>query len=267
MKKLALLGFIFACFQANAQSLEDYQYVIVPQKFSDFDQDEFQLNKRLTYYLNKKNYTILSDDQKTWPAEVLSNPCSAAISDVKKVRNLLKVKLEINFSDCSRKNIAAIEGVSSIKEYDKGYQEAMKLATDKIKNSNPKATSQTNLQDAPKVVVYSEEPKQNISTETKVNKNTESISNVTLSVVNNKYISDGKEFTLETMKDDALYLIQSDNSQIVAKLYPSHKNGIFHTTVTDGNYQTIAYFENNQLIIEYKNSSNSWSVKKYNQAK
>lgn len=58
-------------------------------------------------------------------------------ADVVKLNKFLKNALELKFTDCKGNVVGSYEGVSKIKEYDKGYQEAMRFAVRQAGEYNP----------------------------------------------------------------------------------------------------------------------------------
>lgn len=232
----------------NAQQISDYKYIIVPQKFSDFKENQYYLNTYLKNLLERKDYQILSENSQEWPAEVQQNPCQAVRADLEKGKSLLSNKIELTFFDCQQKAIVSVEGISSIKEYDKGYQEAVKLAAKNIQNQNPSAViTQVQKTEIPVEIVKAPEVK---PTETKVNSN------------GNTYSNGDITLTKSDLADGSFYLINEKNAQIYAQFFPSSKQGIYKVKVMDtkGNYETIGYFDGNNVEIEQTSADNKSSL-------
>ncbi len=51
MKNVLAALFLCSLSTLNAQETSDYKYINVPEKFSGFDQNQYQLNNRLKFLL------------------------------------------------------------------------------------------------------------------------------------------------------------------------------------------------------------------------
>src|SRR5690606_14631570 len=131
-KHLFFLIFLANLSFLNAQNVNDFKYIVIPSQFLGFDENQYELNRYLGIQLIKKNYEILSGDSGEWPAEVQQNPCLALNAMVTKEKSFLKNKLSLKFTDCTRKILFEKEGESKIKEFGKGYQDALKQITNSI---------------------------------------------------------------------------------------------------------------------------------------
>lgn len=244
MKNLIAALLLCSFSTINAQEISDYKYINVPEKFSSFDQDEFQLNNRLRFLLTQKKYEVLATDKSAWPQEVIENPCLALNADVKKVKSFLNNKLEVTFADCAQKNIETIDGTSKIKEFDKGYQEALKLAVNKLKIQNAKASIPMTKIEKPKAesnVVYIPEPK-------------------AIEITKSNLLTDGTKNYQKVELQNGGFLIMSENgNQVVAKFESTLKNGIYRVAVTNGNssYPSVGYNNGNSVSYEILDG-NTW---------
>ncbi|WP_313376162.1 hypothetical protein [Chishuiella sp.] len=249
MKSILSLILLATLSTSNAQDVSDYKYVIIPQEFPDFKKNDFNLPPRLKTFLRRKKYEIIVEDNGTSrPLELQNNPCLATKVDLQNVRSTFKNKLKVIFTDCNHSVIGEFEGVSSIKEFEKGYQEALQLAMNQVKTQSAKTTS---------VLLNSSANNQTILPQTN-----EVISNEK----NNSYYKlDGKNYEVATTSNGNFVLINQENSQIVAQFYPSTQKNIYHVNIIapEGNYQTIGYVNGNNIMIEYKTTTNSWELKTY----
>lgn len=252
MKKNILLALLFAGLQVQAQqNVSDYKYVIVPAKFTDFKENQFKLNQYLKILLRDKSYTLVSEDVDSWDAELKADPCLAVTTNVKKVRSFLSNELEVYFYNCAQTELAKFEGKSKTKDYEKGYREALKNATDKISPQSGKSTSAKNVVvNQNKLTPTLEKDK---TAEKPVQIQKENPIKETPNKENNLYVSGGKKYHLETVTADNYLLVEEATSNIVARLSPSTKPGIYKVTVINdkGEYQTIGYKNGNELSIEY----------------
>lgn len=244
----------FSFFLSYAQEVNDFKYIIVPDKFSDFDKNQYRLNYFLLRLLEEKKYEVLLSDQSKWPEAVVQNPCLALNSDVKKGKVFLKIKLDLVFTDCQGREIGKLEGISNEKEYQKGYQEAIRNATQKLKNSFPKELDYKTLVATNKVQTGTNpiEIQGNISEKSWLEKGIE-------------FTNGAQTLILTGMKDGTYILIRKNNQEIIAQLKPSSREGIYHTTVLspDGNYTTIGFYDEKTIGIEFKNNSNEFILSEF----
>lgn len=134
MKRFFALLVLFTSVSALAQtSVNDYQFVVIPSRFEvQSDANQYRLNTLSKKYLldagfNPVHETMMTDGQ-------INHRCDHLYMDVLKVKSMLTVKVKILFRDC-RNNIIfeSAEGRSKEKDYEKGYQEALKEAFESVK--------------------------------------------------------------------------------------------------------------------------------------
>ena len=131
MKKLILV-FAFLLITVSSiyaqSSVNEYKYVIVPERF-DFlkANDQFKLNSLTKFLLEKKNFLVFMDNN--MPKELIENRCMALFTKVSKRNNLFNTKLKVQLLDCY--NNVVIEsnmGASREKDFQKAYHEALRNA-------------------------------------------------------------------------------------------------------------------------------------------
>lgn len=250
MKKLICLFSLILFLSVNAQNVNDFKYIVIPSQFLGFDENQYELNRYLGIQLIKKNYEILSGDSEEWPAEVQQNPCLALNAMVTKEKNFLKNKLTLKFTDCTQKVVFEKEGESKIKEFDKGYQDALKQITNSIA-----------LQTAADSSVIA----QNTEETTETNFQSGEFPEPQLNTVN--LFSDGKNvYSKSDLKDNSFLLINESNAQVFAQFYPSSKTGIYHVKINQSNgesYFTIGFTNQNSIEIEVQNGNGQWTLKSF----
>lgn len=247
-KKILFLVFLASSTLSFSQSISEFKYVIIPEQFTGFDANQYELNRYLGIQLLKKDYEILSENSDEWPAEVQQNPCLALNAMVQKEKSFLKNKLSLKFTDCSHKVIFEKEGESKIKEFDKGYQDALKQITNSI-----------NVQNAPELPV--------VRTKNENRANPQTDENSTLLTESNIF-SDGELTLVKTeLKDNSFLLINESNAQVYAQFYPSSKTGIYHVKINKNGetYFTIGFTNQNSIEIEVQNNPNQWTLKSFKQ--
>lgn len=268
----------------NAQELKDYEYIIIPESFTDFTKNEYSLKSHLNQYLKDKNYKPISFNKNNWPIEIQNNPCIALKADIKKAKSFLNNKLEINFTDCQQQVIYSTEGTSRIKEFQEGYQEALKLAANYIPASMPNnpvfiAPEPRIPEDKPTlgkkqetIITAIETPVNNTVTEIKeeivqntpVQINTAFVNTAAKLEENKNQFSNGK-ITVDKidLKDGGFMLMNPDNAQIIAKFYPSLKANIYHVILTENNLSTIGYTDKKVISYEIPSVNNTWTEVKF----
>jgi hypothetical protein len=129
MKKFIFIFFVLGAFQLVAQNLNDYQYVMVPTRFADFDtENQYRLNTITKFSLEKMGFIAFYENSDI-PKEVAENRCAVLNVDLVKGKHLFWTKINIVFKDCFGKIIyQSPDGKTKEKEYKKAYQEALQNA-------------------------------------------------------------------------------------------------------------------------------------------
>ena len=251
MKTILSGLFLIALTSTQAQSVTDYKYVIVPQFFKDFAKEDYQLNTGLKTALRKKDYDIVVEN--SIPLDVQINPCLATTANIENSSTNFRNRIIVTFADCKNKVIGSYEGVSKEKDFVKGYQEALTIAMNQVGKQNAKNLPLTKIE--PPTTSAVKETTSQIATQ-EPSKTAEN---------KNIYKSNGKNFTTATTNKNEFVLIDQDNSKVIAQFYPSSQQNVYHVTVISsmGNYETIGYVKDNQIIIENKTGDKTWSTTTY----
>ena len=131
-----LIAFLLITSIYSQSNLNDYKFVIVPNKY-DFlkEADQYQLNSLTKFLLEKENFTVLFDDN--LPSEIANNRCLALYSTVLNESGMFKTSLIVQLKNCKNEIVfASKEGVSREKEYKKAYHEALRNAFKSFKEAN-----------------------------------------------------------------------------------------------------------------------------------
>jgi hypothetical protein len=127
-------------FSAFSQiSINNYKYVIVPEKF-DFlkEKDEHQLNSLTKFLFNKYGFEAVMEGSE-YPTDLALNRCLALDADVLNESNLFKTKLKIELKDCNDKLVHTTAlGESRVKEYKKAFNQALREAFKNLAKLNYK---------------------------------------------------------------------------------------------------------------------------------
>jgi len=121
-----------------AQSnLNDYKYVIVPNKY-DFlkEANMYQLNALTKFLFNKYGFTAIMEDE-SFTEELLKNKCLALTSNIIETSNLFKTKFQVELKNCLGKVVYLTEvGETREKEYAKAYNFALRNAFNSFESVN-----------------------------------------------------------------------------------------------------------------------------------
>ena len=129
MKKVLLLLVLFVSLSGFSQSINDYQYVIVPIKF-DFlkENDKFHLNTTTKMLLQKYGFkSFLSNED--MPEEVTNKRCAVLYASLEKDNNLFSTKVKLVLKDCKERVVYETDfGSSREKDYAPAYNQALREA-------------------------------------------------------------------------------------------------------------------------------------------
>jgi hypothetical protein len=120
---LLVTGFCFG------QSINDYKYVVVPERFEfQKSKDEYNINTLAKTLLEKHGFTVFSEEGLK-PDELKLDRCLALYTDVQKIPGILQTKVIISLKDCNGRELFASEiGTSKEKNYNTAYNEAFRNA-------------------------------------------------------------------------------------------------------------------------------------------
>jgi hypothetical protein len=139
MKKsiLIVLAFFALTSVFAQQSLNDYKYVIVPNKFEFLNEaDEYRINSLTKFLFEKYNFEAIMEDE-VFPSDYAKNNCLGLKADVLKDSNLFKTKLTVQLKNCKNEVIyTSAEGESRDKNYKVAYNEALRLAFKSFEDEN-----------------------------------------------------------------------------------------------------------------------------------
>lgn len=126
MKNSLFIILLLSSIQLFSQNLNDYQYVIVPTKFNDFDtENQYRLNTIAKFNLEKMGFIAFYENSEI-PKEVAKERCTILTADVVKDNNLLWTRVFVTFKDCYGKIIYQSEvGKTKEKEFKNAYPKAL----------------------------------------------------------------------------------------------------------------------------------------------
>jgi len=138
MNKIVIIIFVFFSGLVSAQtSVNNYQYVIVPSKFSfQHQKDEYRLNTLTKLLLEMYGFKAYLDTDEM-PDEITNYNCNKLYADVLRSGGIVRTKLNIVLKDCKNRILyTSIEGISKEKEFAKAYNEAIRGASKSFKALN-----------------------------------------------------------------------------------------------------------------------------------
>lgn len=123
-----IIGFLCS-FVISSQSINDYQFALVPARFSIFNNDDYyRLNIVTKMYLNKCGFEafLTTDNQ---PEAFLKESCNKVYVDIEKDNGMFMTKVKVILKDCYGKVLAVSEeGKSREKDYVVAYDQALREA-------------------------------------------------------------------------------------------------------------------------------------------
>ena len=245
MKRISILFSIFLLISAKAQIVSDYKYVVIPDELANFKNSKsYGLGMILKKSLIANKYQVLTDSKINWPNDALMNPCKILTAEMLDDKSMFRNKVILQFKDCSNKVILSEKASSTIKEFEPGYQDALKQTLVKIPVSNPKVTVEQVVTSNPSEVKTSSESS---------SKETSTQVPTALRYTNGKT-------TLQKIKiDDTQFILVDGNSSVPFATFKSTaKKDVYRVKLSSGE-STIGYYENGNIVIEMPKSNGEFS--------
>ena len=127
---ICCLFFLFSIATLLAQKdINSYKYIIVPNQYEfQKSEDQHQINSLVKFLFEKDGFKVMSTSS-PFPEELAKSPCMGLKAIVKNKSGMLTTKVKIDLVDCYNAVVfSSEEGKSKIKDYKKGYQEAVRKA-------------------------------------------------------------------------------------------------------------------------------------------
>ena len=230
MKKLLLLLILFVSVSAFSQSINDYQYVIVPIKF-DFlkEKDQYRLSTNTKIMLQKYEFkSFLSTDD--IPTEIINNQCSYATAFIEENNNMFVTKIKIVLKDCKQKVLFETEfGTSRTKQFATAYNEALRMAAKSFETLNYKYNGTTITEIVSVVPIVTQVPISNDSVSNNQNKNSETF-----------YFAQPTAFGFQVVDSEP---------KVIMKLYTTSQKNVF--IGEKGKSNGVVLLKENQWFFEY----------------
>ncbi|GAB1856369.1 hypothetical protein MHTCC0001_12040 [Flavobacteriaceae bacterium MHTCC 0001] len=158
-KQFPLIIALFLISGVFAQSnLNNYKYVIVPNRFNFLrEDDQFKLNGLTHFLFEKYGFSALKEGS-GYPNDVMLNNCLALRSDVLKESGMFKTKLRVVLKDCNDRLLYTSEiGESREKEFSVAYHKALRAAFRSIEALNYKYEPKEDLVSSKSTKIIEEE--------------------------------------------------------------------------------------------------------------
>jgi biotin carboxyl carrier protein len=130
MKRYILVFFLFISFSGYSQNtINNYKFVIVPEKYSFQKQnDQYSLNSLTKFLLQDKGFTVYLDNAEL-PTEIANNKCRALSADLLEKGGMFTTSITFILKDCQGNIVfKSKEGKSREKEYNVAYNMALRDA-------------------------------------------------------------------------------------------------------------------------------------------
>jgi len=130
MKRYLLILLLFLSFSGYSQNtINNYKYVVVPEKYSFLKQnDQYSLNSLTKALLQDKGFTVYFENNEL-PTELANNKCRALSADLLEKSGMFTTGLTLVLKDCQGNIVfKSKEGKSREKDYQAAYSEALRDA-------------------------------------------------------------------------------------------------------------------------------------------
>ncbi len=142
--------FLLGCLSVYSQtSINNYKYVVVPERFGFFKQnDEYGLNTLAKSLLEETGFKTWFDNE--LPTELANNKCNTLNAEVTERKSMFATRLTLLLKDCKGNIIfKSKEGNSREKEYALAYTQALEDAFTSLKEAKYVYQPATATQDQP----------------------------------------------------------------------------------------------------------------------
>lgn len=148
IKACALIVFVLFTVVGRTQtSINNYKYVIVPERFSFSKEDnQYSLNSTVKFLLDQKGFSAFLGNREL-PSMVVANRCNALTAELVQNSGMFVTKLTLLLKDCQGNIIfKSKEGKSREKEFSLAYNQALRDAFSSLDNEPYKYDSTEDLQ-------------------------------------------------------------------------------------------------------------------------
>ncbi|MGJ8761438.1 MAG: hypothetical protein ACSHXA_12915 [Polaribacter sp.] len=243
IKKIAFSFLFLIAISAFSQErdINNYKYVIVPDRF-DFlkSSDQYQTSSLTKFLLEKKGFEVFLSNEKL-PEDLMLNRCKALTAIVVDDSSMFTIKSVIKLQDCNNNVLYTSEvGKSKLKEYKKGYQEAIRKAYETMEdleyNYNTSIAAKEKIKPE---IVKEKESVVTVKTSVKEINTNSNVTNVLYAQKKNN------GFQLVNLTPEVVFIILNTNKKNVYVI--KGKDG---TLYKNGEIWIAEYYKNDQLVKE-----------------
>jgi len=136
MKGLLILLSVFLTGLSQAQSLNDYKYVIVDNQYEfQKEANKYRLNEMMVFEIEKRGLKAFRNTE-VLPADLNKGICNALSLKII-AKSGLRVKMTLEFVNCTNEVVFTTkDGKSNIKDYQKAYRAALREAMTSLDEVN-----------------------------------------------------------------------------------------------------------------------------------
>lgn len=139
MRNYFLLFTLLVAGTVFSQNVNDYKYIVVPQKFSFSKKpNHYRLNSLVKSVFEQQGFVVFYDDE-IFPQDLAENRCKALFADMTEDNTLFSTKIKLELKDCKNQVVfVSDEGVSREKEFEKAYIQAFRAVGKSIEKLESK---------------------------------------------------------------------------------------------------------------------------------
>lgn len=224
MKKIILFLVLLLSVPGFSQSVNDYQYVFVPNRFTGFSEtNQYNLNTITKIMLKKYGFkSYMATD--SVPDEIINNSCKKLYADAVKGTSPFKAQLKVVLKDCKDKVVYETGfGVSKDKDLRKAYYEALLDAFKSFGSLKYKYNGKNDMQ------------------------TTAATDEIKVAVISAETINNQDFFFAQPITNG--FQVVNSEPKVIMKLYNTSEKNIF--IGIKENIQGVVFSKNNQWFFEY----------------
>ncbi len=272
MRYLIFFILILGVSNLKAQHLNNYKYVIVPEKFEfSKEENQYQLNALAKFLFEKEGFeTLMKKDSR--PEDLKNDACRGLSLNVENNSGLFSTKFVINLEDCQGNIVfSSKEGYSREKDYKTAWHEAFRDAFESVEelgysydgDASVASKPQSDEKEEPEAI---EEPEVAKSTPENQQQPSESRGgevNVSEEAVGGPvaldFEKDGSSYSLEATEKGYQLLHKGSSEPLAVLIKSQNGNSFIYNSLTR---QGMAYFtKNGDLVVEHYDAQQGETIK------
>ncbi|RFM33495.1 hypothetical protein [Chitinophaga silvisoli] len=249
---IILLAMAFSVIARAQNSINNYKYVLVPERFDIFkNDDQYGVNTMTKYLLEGVGFKAYMTDEPL-PAELANNKCGALKAELVEKKKFLATGLILVLKDCQGTVVyQSQEGKSREKEWQAAYTEALRNAFVSLNAAQYKYDSSTSI--ANTAAVASTSP----AATTPAVVNTTAAAPV-ISAATPAAVSDSKDILYAQANANGYQLIDTSPKKVMTLLKTSQQDNFIADNGVD---KGIVFRKNGEWYFEFYKEDKLNSVK------